>query len=130
MCPAATAERPEVRDGGVGGHRVRAAARARPLGAAHRLPPGQVHPGDDRRAVPHEEEDGPQRHVLHPLPVHPRDRDQHQLCSGIQLHVKNKRWQDGYHDVCLLLLTLFCFLYLQFQHHFQNKILSRNNNNK
>lgn len=83
--PAEAAERPEVCDRRVGVHRVRAPAGARPVGAPHRLPPGQVCAGDDGGAVPHEEEDGPQRHVLHPLPVHPGDGDHHQLHAGVQL---------------------------------------------
>lgn len=60
FCPPAAAERPEVCDRRVGGHRVRVVAGARPLGPAHRLPPGQVHAGDDGGAVQDEEEDGSQ----------------------------------------------------------------------
>lgn len=71
MC-SASAERAEVRDGGVVPNRVRAAAGAGALGAPHRLPPGQVDAGDDGGTLQNEEKDGAERHVLYSVSLHAR----------------------------------------------------------
>lgn len=81
------------------------------MGSSNWLPPGQVHAGDDGGALQDEEEDGPQRHVLHPLPVHPRDRAKHQLSAGsCKLWVTKKKQKNTWRVEIKLLPLFFTFL--------------------